>query len=371
MRRNATRLLGIGLITISLLLIGIYFYQRNEAAMCAMAEKLFVRVLEEEVQRKGKALGLFASSSGVLTDTLPMILHITTQEGVKTYRIDPNKSKKNISRNLQERSWHSVTCEESGFSSDTLNLLWTSKLEKQFLLVKSAICVSRTNLNGRTFFAETKRYDNSKPSLSFIAYLGDRCEVEVCGFLFYSWLTVCLFHLFPFVVMVGVAITLAILFYFLFRAKKRLLQIKTSEECLMSERERELQELNQYKAKFGKWVKTEEKFEAGSLMYILSAELVFDVDQRQLIFNGEISRLYPQTCILLHAFLLAPNYTLTRSEISQRLWGHKYSAKESFRTTLCRLRKALSIDKTVSIRNLDSDHFQLQLGSKVPIESNR
>ena len=350
--RKTTRLLGMGLITVSLLLIGIYFYQRNEVAMCATAEKLFVQALKEEVQRKGKALGLFATSSGVLTDTLPLILHITTQEGVRTYRIDPNKSKKNISQNFQERSCHSVICEESGFSSDTLNLLWTSKLEEQLVLIKSAIRVSQTNLNGRAFFAETKMHDTYQPPISFIAYLGDRCEIEVCGFFFYSWFTVFLFHLFPFVMIVGIAITLAILFYFLFRAKKRLLLAQVSEECLMAEREREQQE---------KLVNTEEEEETTPLVYILSPELVFDADQRQLIFNGEVRRLSPQICTLLSVFLIAPDYTLTRSEISEHLWGSKYSAKESFRTTLFRLRKALSIDTSISIRKLDSDHFQLQL----------
>ena len=83
-----------------------------------------VEVLKKELHRKQQELNLFYISK-VTVDTVPLIIRVTTSEGVKSYAVDAKKSKKNISQNMAERSWHSAVCMKSGLSVDTLHQLGT------------------------------------------------------------------------------------------------------------------------------------------------------------------------------------------------------------------------------------------------------
>ena len=89
--------------------------------------------------------------------------------------------------------------------------------------------------------------------MKFVVYLGERCEIEVSGLLFYTWWSVCRYHFFPFGMIVGIALCLVVFLIYLFRVKNRLFKTQ-SERWLLVEnlkrREEKSEELervrNQY-----------------------------------------------------------------------------------------------------------------------------
>ena len=100
-------------------LISMHFYQRNMEAMYTETEYLLKEVLNEELHRKQLELNMFYVSR-IVVDTVPLTIRVTTSEGVKTYTVDLQKSKKNISQSMAERSWHSIVCMKSCLSTDSL-----------------------------------------------------------------------------------------------------------------------------------------------------------------------------------------------------------------------------------------------------------
>lgn len=74
-------------------LISMHFYQRNMEAMYTETEYLLKEVLNEELHRKQLELNMFYVSR-IVVDTVPLTIRVTTSEGVKTYTVDLQKSKK-------------------------------------------------------------------------------------------------------------------------------------------------------------------------------------------------------------------------------------------------------------------------------------
>lgn len=122
MTKNELLSCVIGVIILSLL-VGAYFYQRNKVAVHQQAERLFVQILQEEIERKERNLNLFHLFSESSSDTLPLKICIITEEGKKEYEVDSLKSKKNISQNLRNRSIHSILCEKSHLLPDSIMYL--------------------------------------------------------------------------------------------------------------------------------------------------------------------------------------------------------------------------------------------------------
>ena len=87
MTKNKLLSCVIGVIILSLL-VGAYFYQRNKVAVHQQAERLFVQMLQEEIERKERNLNLFHLFSESSSDTLPLKICIITEEGKKEYEVD-------------------------------------------------------------------------------------------------------------------------------------------------------------------------------------------------------------------------------------------------------------------------------------------
>lgn len=58
------------------------------------AENLFIQVLKDEMKKKGEALDLFYSFSGISSDTIPLTISIMTETGSRQYKVDAGKSRK-------------------------------------------------------------------------------------------------------------------------------------------------------------------------------------------------------------------------------------------------------------------------------------
>ncbi|WP_230590840.1 hypothetical protein, partial [Bacteroides fragilis] len=385
-------LLCIGGIVLLAFLVSLYFFQRNRKLMHIKAESLFTQVLKDELKKKGEELDLLYSFSGISSDTVSLIISIMTETGSRQYKVDAGKSRKNLSQIPRERSLHSVICSEKQLSPMTLSRAWADSLQAQHILARAAIQIVTTDLENNTLYKKSRTVSLS-PKLKFVVYLGERCEIEVSGLLFYTWWSVCRYHFFPFGMIVGIALCLVVFLIYLFRVKNRLFKTQ-SERWLLVEnlkrreekseelervrdqymqqvmaqqsdaREKDMllknleQKLKEREAQIAELKKAKELLGTKSLVYKLSPILTFDAYKKILVCNEEIIPLNLQSSTLLLAFLNATDCQLTRKEIEKCLSG---GSRECFRTAKHRLAKALQIDSSISIVQHDRDLFQLQL----------
>ncbi|WP_250713189.1 hypothetical protein [Bacteroides fragilis] len=385
-------LLSIGVIVLLAFLISYYFFQRNKKLMRIKAENLFTQVLKDEMKKKGEELDLFYSFSGISSDTVSLTVLIMTETGSRQYKVDVAKSRKNLSQISRERSLHSVICSEKQLSPMTLSQTWADSLQTQHILARVAIEIVTTDLENRTLYRKSQTV-NLSPELKFVVYLGERCEIEVSGFLFYTWWSVCRYHFFPFGVIVGMTLCLIVFLIYLFRVRKHLFKtqserwllaekLKRREEKLVElasirdqyahqiemqrsdarEKDMLLKDLEQkskvYEGQIAELNKAKELLGTKSLIYKLSPILTFDAYKKILVCNGEIIPLNLQSSTLLLAFLNATDCQLTREEIEKCLSGR---SRECLRTAKHRLSKVLQIDPSISIVQHNRDLFQLQL----------
>ena len=373
-------------------LVSLYFFQRNRKLMHIKAENLFTQVLKDEMKKKGEELDLFYSFSGISSDTIPLTISIMTETGSRQYKVDAGKSRKNPSQISRERSLHSVICSEKQLSPMTLSQTWADSLQTRHILARVAIEIVTTDLENRILYRKSQTV-NLPPELKFVVYLGERCEIEVSGFLYYTWWSVCRYHFFPFGMIVGIALCLIVYLIYLFRVKNRLFKIQ-SERWLLAEklkrREEKLVELasirdqyahqievqrsdarekdillkdleqksKAYEGQIAELKKAKELLGTKSLIYKLSPILTFDVYKKTLECNEEIISLNLQSYTLLLVFLNATDCQLTRKEIEMCL---SRGSRECFRTAKHRLVKVLQIDPSISIVQHNRDLFQLQL----------
>ena len=373
-------------------LVSLYFFQRNRKLMHIKAENLFTQVLKDEMKKKGEELDLFYSFSGISSDTIPLTISIMTETGSRQYKVDVAKSRKNLSQISRERSLHSVICSEKQLSPMTLSQTWADSLQTRHILARVAIEIVTTDLENRILYRKSQTV-NLPPELKFVVYLGERCEIEVSGFLFYTWWSVCRYHFFPFGMIVGIALCLIVFLIYLFRVRKHL--FKTQSECgllveKLNKEEEKLEELESiwdqyaqqvemeqsdarekdmllkdleqkskaYEGQIAELKKAKELLGTKSLIYKLSPILTFDAYKKILVCNGEIIPLNLQSSTLLLAFLNATDCQLTREEIEKCLSGR---SRECLRTAKHRLSKVLQIDPSISIVQHNRDLFQLQL----------
>ncbi len=315
-----------------------------------------------------------------------------TETGSRQYKVDVAKSRKNLSQISRERSLHSVICSEKQLSPMTLSQTWADSLQTRHILARVAIEIVTTDLENRILYRKSQTV-NLSPELKFVVYLGERCEIEVSGFLFYTWWSVCRYHFFPFGGIVGMTLCLIVFFIYLFRVRKHL--FKTQSECgllveKLNKKEEKLEELERMRDQYAQQVemqqsdarekdmllkdleqkskayegqiaelkKAKELLGTKSLIYKLSPILTFDVYKKTLECNEEIISLNLQSYTLLLVFLNATDCQLTRKEIEMCLSG---GSRECFRTAKHRLVKVLQIDPSISIVQHNRDLFQLQL----------
>ncbi|WP_250718242.1 hypothetical protein [Bacteroides fragilis] len=245
-------LLSIGVIVLLAFLISYYFFQRNKKLMRIKAENLFTQVLKDEMKKKGEELDLFYSFSGISSDTVSLTVLIMTETGSRQYKVDVTKSRKNLSQISRERSLHSVICSEKQLSPMTLSQTWADSLQTQHILARVAVEIVTTDLENRILYRKSQTV-NLSPELKFVVYLGERCEIEVSGFLYYTWWSVCRYHFFPFGVIVGMTLCLIVFLIYLFRVRKHL--FKTQSECgllveKLNKEEEKLEELERMRDQY-------------------------------------------------------------------------------------------------------------------------
>lgn len=307
--------------------------------ICLQAKNTFNYAVKEEMQKRTRKL-YFPCSSSAKTDTIPLTLFITTNDGTKRYEINAKKSTKNISQDFKERSLHSVSCEESPLSPDTLQQSWHIALANKRVHIKTKVALTLTERNGKISKSESSAFSylpTSRPCT--VSYIGNRCEIEVAGIweisgwsaISYNWLPFC-----------GIIITMGLTILFIFHLHKVHL-------CSMEGKVREIVKL----VKVPQDIKPE--------MYQLSSNLFFNPYKQCLIYNNNELKLAPQQCVILKLFLDASDYTISDNDLLQQIWGNDKSATISrFRVASQRLCKTLqNIGFHIEIKRIGNDKYRL------------
>lgn len=333
-------------VTLSFLL-STHFYQRNATAMQAQAEELFVATLTSELHKKVVEANMPYSFT-ISSDTIPLTICITTEQGEKVYKVDPTKSRRNISQQSIERSLHTIVCEENPLSADSLNRRWAGTLRMQNIYARTAMRVSAVTLEDKTLISTTPGYVASSPC--FVYYIGNRCEIEVIGCVAYSWWAVCLFDWFPFL-WSGIGVLSAFfLLCFFYRLTHRPPEIEVVKEEVVREVIKEVPVP----------VRVKEPDNVNLKIYQLRPNLLFDAHKQVFVWNGTEKALAPQSCVILKIFLDATDYTLTDTEILNSVWGKQDASIKNFTAACARLRNSLSeVGYSVLFKRVRSNQYRM------------
>ncbi len=347
-------LLSIGGIVLIAILVSIY--QESKVAMRKQAEYLLIQTVRIEIEKKYKELGWPHTSLQVATDTVPLTIVITTAKGRKKYKVDPLKSKKNISQIFSERNLSSIVCEVKPLSADTLQQLWVETLSDNTIQVAGAtLSLTATKLNDEVIYSVST---TGKKSLfgrsdNFLFYVGSRCEMEFVASLDYFWWSVYAFSGFPlFPILIISLITFGLvgcLYFFRHRFFKK----EVIEKTVVVVKEVSHNIYTPIKEVGDVEVKT----------YQLRPGLIFDSHKQILIVKGKKVKLRPQSCMILKLFLEAPNYTLEDEEILNHIWKKDSTATIKRFTVACsRIRNEFSeVGFTINFNRVGTDKYGMFL----------
>lgn len=305
-------------------LVGRYYYRANVDAMRSQAETAFVDVLKQELRKKNERLKIPYSTFRRGVDTIPLYVHITTASGERKYKVNAEKSKKNLSQNFTERSLQSISLIDSPLSADILWQSWQDILRDYRIYGTIAVKIFTTDLEERLNCVE--KSDLSQESVpnqfTFISYIGNRCEVEVMGKLQYTWWSVCLYHWPSFLGNIVITLIIFVFLFYLFKLKDRSSRVELVEREVVREVVSFVKEVGDVKPE----------------LYSLTTDLVFNPKRQLLIYRGDEIKLSPQSTVILKYFLDAPEYTVTDDELVKNIWGMNHGASiKNFRSASQRI----------------------------------
>lgn len=321
--KNLYLILCIGAVMIFSFLVGRHFYVANVNAMRTQAESTFVHTLKRELENKMEALNIPYSSFNMKSGTVPLIVYVTTESGKRMYKVDAEKSKKNISQSRLERSLQSVSLVESPLVADTLNQYWWNTLCDCRIYAKTAIRISVTDPDAKiSYSGNSPQWKYASCQFTYLSYLGSRCEVEVMGYLKYTWWDACLYNWFPFFWNTIVTIVVFILLFYFFKLRNKSPKVEFIEKEILCEVVRYVKEVNGI----------------NSELYHLEDGLMFDSIKHLLIKGKEELKLSPTSSAILKLFLDAPEYTVTDDELIENIWeGISGATIQNFRSAAQRI----------------------------------
>lgn len=325
--------------------IGRHYYFVNEKLICSQAESILIDLLKLELEKRREVLKIPYHSFSGGVDTIPLFIRVTTKDGTYQCKIDPDKSKKNISSSHFERSLQSICLLKSPLDPCSLEQIWVETLKKNRINATTAIKISVEDIKGDIITVDNeKRKDCSSFMHVFVFYIGNRCEVTVKGYVKYAWLSVCSYNWMPFFINIAVLLLFCgILFYFLiFKKGYKDVMIENSVIC----------EDNGI-------VEIAEKIKPK--VYQLSIDLIFNPREQILKYKNEDINLSPQSVAILKLFLDAPDNTVQDDDIVKNVWGMTPGTSiKNFRSASQRIYKVFDkIDFSIKFVRIGIDKYTL------------
>lgn len=338
-----------GLIIIACLLCR-YYYLENIKEISVQAEASFISVLKESMDKKVRESKEPYWCAIIAPDTVPLTVLMTTEDGERCFKVDPEKSKKNISQNTKERFLSSYFLESNPPKLDSLYHLWTTKLDSNRIYAKTTITMTAAKLDGSVDRSMTHNdFEKTSLNTTFTAYIGLRCEVEFTAQLSSRWWGIVLYNWLPFVlIIIGTIFPIVgISYWSKVTHKYQIINLEAEKNALPDESESLVAET--VKAKVGE--------------YELKPGLIFSPKQQVLIYQGEVIKLPPQSCVILKLFLDAEDHTLSDDAILKNIWGNSESATiDRFRVACSKLCKSLKeVEYIIKFVRIDGDKYCMLL----------
>lgn len=362
------KIIRIGVLVACILLTVIYviliyhFHQQREQVWNRHAKAAFLEAVGNEVKKLDKiekdgsytATSLFQQMA--LEADIPDSVVITLQGGTHVFHLPLHRRKNAYFKDGDRNIYLSLILEKYPFLSDSLYYAWDKQLLLYDIKAKTAVCSRITDLSGKvsTSCSGTLEEFTPTPSDSLVStYLGYRLEMELSGYISYSW-----WSLLP----KGIVITVVLLWcmYIFFLLFYNRLNQYVSKRTVIEEKIVEKMPLP---------VKSHDttRHISNIRVYRLEHDVFFDAEQRLFCNdNGVIDKLSPAMSVLLEHFLKASDHTLTKYEIYQIMGKdlEEYSL-DSFYKMIERFRKKLKQFSSVTLHSDGNGAYRLIL----PLES--
>ncbi|WP_291529088.1 winged helix-turn-helix domain-containing protein [Bacteroides sp. UBA939] len=347
MKVNDKRLLYWGIIVCLLISGGIAYalYPNKTKYWKEQSSATFKKALELELQKRDTASVFYKESTGYstisLSDSLPESVKIISEFGEREYFMPKKKRDHALVKEKLKRSTLSIILEDNPLAPDTLNAIWDSLLIAVDIPVKTRTRISVLDLHEHESVSYSKDIFESFPADSLLSYyLGERCEVEVTGFISYGWhdafvgwgyFVICL----PWIIFV--------LLFFL--REKIILILKRW--------------FIRYETVIIETIVPVVAVETGkSYVYQLEEGVFFDTEKKELNRDGATRKLEPQAASLLKLFLDSEGCRLSTAEIDKYLWPDGSGTQERIHTAIRRLRRSLN-GITHLVVNYENGVYQL------------
>lgn len=337
---------------------GYFIYRDKVNFWKAEAFDAFTRALVEELQSR-EGMEIYFASSGTIgfpVDSIerkkePIKVSMRSEYGKKDFLIPYEKYSRNIESHSDMRGLHSSVLKVYPLVPDSLNIRWINLLEKIGFTGKTAVGISVTDW----WEHETSTYSSDsiyvkKADHSRTYTLGYRSEVEVTGYIYYSWwMALTLIDK----VLLGAIVFGCVLLFLIQEYIVRLYRYFFIKEVpVVIEKEIPVVEVGKVQAH----------------IYKLEEDLFYDADSGILKRGEYLVRLTAKPAKLLQELLDAEEHRLSMEEIIQSLWPDNVGTAERVHSTVRRLRKNLSEISGWVIENRNCGY---QLKSPHSIEENQ
>lgn len=333
--------------------------KQREQAWNRQAKTVFLEAVGNELKKLDKmeiygcrtATSLFQQVT--LETDIPDSVVISLQDGTHVYHLALHRRKNAYFKDGDKNVYLSIILEKYPFLSDSLHYAWDKQLLLYDIKAKTGVCSRITDLSGKVSTFASGTLEEFTPADSLVStYLGYRLEMELSGYISYSW-----WSLLP----GGMVITIVLLWcmYILFllfygRQNQPVLKQVVVEKVV---------------EKVPLPVKAHNKARhiSKARVYRLDHNVFFDAEQHLFCDgNSVIEKLSPAMSVLLEHFFKAPDHTLTKYEIYQIMGKdlEEYSL-DSFYKMIERLKKKLRQFSSVTLHSDGNGAYRLIL----PLES--
>lgn len=324
-------------LAIILTAISVFYWRQDKIEQWnGIACTTLKEALKEDLQkRSGLKVEYYGMRGSVSLETkTPRSVFITSERGRREYKVDSCKHVHNITSDSQIRMITGIVLEKCPLVSDTINSIWKCLLDKREIAGQTKVRISVTDLDNHTTseFSVTPRKMACDSLLS--CYIGYRCEIEVTGFIHYAWLEN--IGIMDGIILSSPLLIILVLYLGGFFFKDKLSSCFIKKVPIVIEKE----------------VPVIAVEKTVSHIYQLENGLLFDLEDSSLrAFGKEPEHLYPQSKLLLKAFLEAENNILSSGDIMSLLWPDGNGTLGKVHQAITRLRSSLTKVSQIVLSN--------------------
>ncbi|MFR7495978.1 MAG: hypothetical protein ACLUVZ_01955 [Bacteroides stercoris] len=265
---------------------------------------------------------------------IPRSIFIISERGRREYEIDSCKHIHNIMSDPHMRQITGMVLEERPLVADTINSIWKRLLDKEKIAGQTKVRISVTDLDNHTTSESSAAPRKMACDSLLSCYIGYRCEIEVTGFIHYAWLDN--IGIMDGIILSSPLLIMLVLYLGGFFFKDKLSSCFIKKVPVVIEKE----------------VPVIAVEKTVSHIYQLENGLLFDLEDSSLRALGkEPEHLYPQSKLLLKAFLEAENNILSSGDIMSLLWPDGNGTLGKVHQAITRLRSSLTKVSQIVLSN--------------------